>query len=87
MDNETGKNEIFNIGNPHEDTINEMIRVLEKIHGKQILPEYKKFDKPGTKRRVPDITKLNKLGYTPSVTLEEGLKKTYDWYADYYLKK
>lgn len=87
MSSEDGKNEIFNIGNPHEDTINEMIRVLEKIHGKEILPEYKKFDKPGTKRRVPDISKLNKLGYTPSVTLEEGLKKTYDWYSNYHKTK
>ncbi|MEK6947068.1 MAG: NAD-dependent epimerase/dehydratase family protein [Nanoarchaeota archaeon] len=87
MDSDLGKNEIFNIGNPHEDTINEMIKILEKIHGKKIVPEYRKFDKPGTKRRVPDITKLKRLGYTPSVTLEEGLKKTYDWYAEYYLKK
>ena len=81
---EDGKNEIFNIGNPHEISINELIDVLGKIHGSKIIPEYKNFSKPGTKRRVPDITKLKNLGYTPSITLDEGLKKTYDWYSNYY---
>ena len=50
----------------------------------KIIPKYKNFNKPGTKRRVPDITKLKKLGYTPLTNLDEGLRKTYDWYANYY---
>ena len=79
-----GKNEIFNIGNPHETSINELIDVLGEIHGSKITPKYQDFNKPGTKRRVPDITKLKKLGYSPLTTLDEGLKKTYDWYANYY---
>ena len=82
-----GRNEIFNIGNPHETTINELISILGEIQGKKIIPEYKDFNKPGTKRRVPDITKLKKIGYLPAVTLEEGLKKTYEWYSDYYRNK
>lgn len=32
------------------------------------------------KRRCPDTTKLNNLGFKPEVSLEEGLKKTYEWY-------
>ena len=79
-----GRNQIFNIGNPQETTINELINILSEIHGKKIIPEYKSFNKPGTKRRVPDITKLKNLGYLPLVTLEEGLQKTYKWYANYY---
>ena len=87
MENEDGKNQIFNIGNPYETSINELIEILGKIHGTKLIPEYKNFSKPGTKRRVPDITKLKNLGYAPTVTLDEGLKKTYDWYADYYRNK
>lgn len=78
------KNEIFNIGTNHEVTIRELIVVLEKIHGKKIKPIYKEFQNSGTRRRVPDITKITKLGYMPKVTLEEGLQKTYEWYANYY---
>ena len=39
-------------------------------------------DRPGHDRRYAiDATKLNKeLGWKPSVTFEEGLEKTIDWY-------
>ena len=82
--NSNGKNEIFNIGNPTETTINQLIIELENIHGSEILPIYTKFDNPGTKRRVPDISKIKKLGFTPKISLRDGLKKTYQWYSEYY---
>ena len=31
-------------------------------------------------RRCPDITKLKQLGYAPKVSLEDGARRTYDWY-------
>lgn len=41
-------------------------------------------DRPGHDRRYAiDATKINKeLGWKPSVTFEEGLKLTIDWYFD-----
>jgi dTDP-glucose 4,6-dehydratase len=41
-------------------------------------------DRPGHDRRYAiDATKINKeLGWEPSVTFEEGLKQTIDWYFD-----
>lgn len=41
-------------------------------------------DRPGHDRRYAiDATKLNKnLGWSPSVTFEEGLEKTIDWYLE-----
>jgi len=79
-----GKNEIFNIGNSVETTINQLISELEKIHGKKISPVYTKFDNPGTKRRVPDLSKIKKLGYLPKISLHDGLEKTYQWYENHY---
>ena len=80
----SGKNQIFNIGNSKETTINQLIEELEKIHGKQITPVYTEFNNPGTKRRVPDISKISKLGFLPKISLQAGLKETYDWYKSYY---
>jgi nucleoside-diphosphate-sugar epimerase len=79
-----GKNEIFNIGNSVETTINQLITELEQIHGKKISPVYTKFDNPGTNRRVPDLSKIRKLGYVPKISLHDGLEKTYRWYENYY---
>jgi dTDP-glucose 4,6-dehydratase len=41
-------------------------------------------DRPGhDKRYAIDASKINKeLGWAPSVTFEEGLEKTIDWYLD-----
>ena len=74
-----GRNEIFNIGNPKETKINELIKIIEKIHKKSIVPIFKPLENAGTKRRVPELSKLKKLGYEPKILLEDGVEKTYDW--------
>lgn len=82
--NPYSKNGIFNIGTNEEVSIKELILRLEKIHGKKINPLHKKFENAGTKRRIPDISKIGKLGYKPKIFLDEGLKITYDWYSNFY---
>ncbi len=32
-------------------------------------------------RRCPNVTKLRGLGFTPYVSLEEGVERTFDWYS------
>lgn len=77
---------IFNIGNPKETSINELISLLSKISGIEIKPNYKQREQPGTKRRQPDIQRASNLGYSPKISLEEGLKMTYTWYKNYFEK-
>ncbi len=76
-------NGIFNIGNPAEEhSINELVSVLEEVSGRSIRPRFVPFEQPGTDRRLPDVSRAEHvLGLRPSVTLEEGLQRTYDWYA------
>lgn len=78
------EDEIFNIGNPAEEvSINELIRLLERVSGKQIQPRYVPFEGEGTRRRVPDVTRARDLlGFEPVVGLAEGFRRTYDWYAE-----
>ena len=70
--------EIFNLGNPGEFTIRELADMVVKLTGTSssiISKEPLPTDDP-LKRR-PDITKVKeKLGWEPTVSLEEGLKKT-----------
>jgi nucleoside-diphosphate-sugar epimerase len=76
-------NGIFNVGNPAEEhSINDLIAVLERVTGRTIRPRYVPFEQAGTDRRVPDVSKAERaLGLSPRITLEEGLRRTYDWYA------
>jgi nucleoside-diphosphate-sugar epimerase len=74
---------IFNIGNPAEEhSINELVGALERVSGRTIRPRYVPFEGGGTDRRLPDVSLAEHvLGLRPMFTLEEGLRRTYNWYA------
>ena len=33
-------------------------------------------------KRIPSIEKLKALGWKPEIKVEEGIKKTYEWYKE-----
>lgn len=37
----------------------------------------------GMPRKVLDVSKLNNLGWTPSIELDAGIKSTYDWFLEH----
>ncbi len=84
--------ETYNIGGFNEwqniDLVRELIKQMDQKLGRpagysEKLITYVK-DRPGhDKRYAIDANKLkNDLGWTPSVTFEEGLGKTIDWYLN-----
>lgn len=76
-------NEILNVGNPEEVTINELAALLARVAGKPIEPRHVPFEGEGTRRRVPAVERARELlGFRPRVSLEEGLRATYRWYAE-----
>ena len=73
----SGVNDPVNIGNPHELTIEEIARTIQKMTGttSQIVHEPLPTDDPKVRR--PDITRARTLlGWEPKVPLAEGLEKT-----------
>ena len=36
----------------------------------------------GNPRKLLDSTKINKLGWRSTTTLDQGLRQTYDWYSN-----
>lgn len=76
------KGEAFNIGNDKEEiSVLQLIEILSKIARVKVTPKVLPLLKGSTPRRKPDTSKIRKmLSYEPKVTLEEGLRITYDWY-------
>jgi len=73
--------EVFNLGNPHELTINEFAHVLASVMNTEptITNLPRGADDPS--RRRPDISRINaRFGWEPQVALEEGLRKTVDYF-------
>lgn len=73
----------INIGNPNcEFTLNELVTIFEKILKKNLEIEYLDETENDPKQRKPIIDKaINKLKWSPSVILEEGLLKTIKYFG------
>lgn len=76
--------EIYNIGGCNEKANLEVIEIiLERLHKPKTLIRHVK-DRPGHDRRYAiDAGKIiHDLDWKPSVTFEEGMARTIDWYLD-----
>ena len=77
----------FNIGNNRETTILELAQLVKELAGSPSeivhVPYERAYgaDFEETRRRVPDVRKAERvLGFRAEVPLEEGLRKTIDWF-------
>lgn len=71
----------FNIGNPDEYTIKETAEVIIKVLGSSSKLTYLPLPKDDPKQRRPDLTKLQSVSdYKPSVSFEEGIRKTAEYF-------
>ena len=78
----------FNIGNPNASIKNlELAKKIIQLTGSSSKMVFREVDYPDVRKRVPDIGKAKKLlGFWPKVNLEEGIKKTAEWYREVYIK-
>ncbi len=76
-----------NLGNPGEFTIAELAHKVIDMTGSESKLVHKDLPSDDPKQRCPDIRQAKqKLGWTPAVELEEGLRKTIQ-YFDTYLRQ
>lgn len=81
--------QILNMGTGIEFTNDEVIETLFRIIEKRVKIEKGAYPKRlwDTSHWVADISKTKKsLNWAPRFTLEQGLKKTYEWYKNQYEK-
>jgi GDP-L-fucose synthase len=75
---------IINVGAGQDVTISDLANMIAKEIGYEgniiFNPEYP----DGTMRKVMDTTRINDLGWKPTTTLEEGIRKTYEYYKQRY---
>src|SRR3989441_785427 len=70
----------LNLGSERLVTINELVDIVSGIAGKKIGMDYDLTKPQGVRGRNSDNTKLREvLKWEPSVSLEDGLEKTYWW--------
>jgi len=78
---ESDEHDPINIGNPHEITILEFAERVRALVGSKEAIVFHPLPQDDPKQRCPDITKARQvLKWEPKVNLEEGLKRTYDYF-------
>lgn len=81
MEEDNARGEVINLGNPEEYTIIEIANIIKRITGSSSEIIYKDLPEDDPVKRKPDIEKAKRvLGFTPEISLEEGLKKTIEYF-------
>ena len=77
----SGHREPINLGSDHLVTINELAHLTARVAGKRL--RLRHVDGPqGVRGRGSDNTRMRAvLDWTPQVTLEDGIRRTYEWIA------
>lgn len=71
----------INIGSGKDIEINELAVLIREIVGYQGDIEYDTTKPDGTPRKLLDVSRLNDFGWTHQISLEEGLRRTYEWFV------
>jgi len=73
------KEQEYNVGTGKETSVNEIVRIMEKIFNKKITPIYEKERQGEVKRIYLNIKRLqNELNFKPE-DIETGMRNTYEW--------
>ena len=74
----------INIGTGRDISILELSEIMKEVVGFEGEITWNKTVPDGTFRKLLDISKLKSLDWSPSNTLAEGIRKTYDWFKANY---
>ena len=74
--------DIINVGTGEDVAIKELSETISNIVGFSGQTNWDTSKPNGTPRKLLDVTKIKSLGWEPKISLEDGIKKTYEWYKD-----
>jgi dTDP-glucose 4,6-dehydratase len=75
--------EPVNIGNPHELTIMEFARAVQRLVGRRVDLVQRPLPEDDPKIRKPDISRAQEiLGWEPKVDFDEGMRRTIAWFRE-----
>ena len=71
---------IYHIGTEREVSMLDLAHLVGRACGLEIRVVPGELLAGSTPRRCPDVAKLHRLGFRPQVSLEEGVRRTAEWY-------
>jgi len=72
----------INVGTGKDVTIKEMAEAMKEVVGYKGNLTFDTTKPDGSPRKLIDVSRLSNMGWKYSIDLEDGLKKTYNWYSN-----
>ncbi len=81
--NSYDESEMINIGSGEDLTIRELALLIREVIGFKgdIIFDESKPD--GAPRKLLDVIKIRNMGWEPKISLEKGIRQTYEWYKEH----
>ena len=70
----------LNVGCGEDVTIKELAETVARVTDFQGVLEWDSSKPDGTPQKLLDTTRINKLGWKPTISLERGIRDTYEWF-------
>jgi GDP-L-fucose synthase len=71
----------LNVGIGGDVSIRELAETIKKVVGYEGSLDFDTSKPDGTPRKLLDVSRLTALGWAPRTPLEDGLRRTYEWYV------
>ncbi len=72
----------LNVGTGLDITVRESARIIGNLIGFEGKTVFNPAQPDGTPRKLMDTSRINRLGWTPSMSFSEGLENAYQWYKN-----
>ena len=72
----------INVGVGEDISIKELAELIKEIVGFEGVIEWDSSKPDGTPRKLLDVSRINSLGWKPTIGLDEGIRATYQWFVN-----
>ena len=76
-----GKTGVFNVARGESTSLNKLVKILGETTGKDVRARYGLTRSGDIRHSLADVGEIEKIGYRPEHTVEEGLRETVEWFA------
>jgi GDP-L-fucose synthase len=76
------ESEIINVGFGQDCSIRELAETIQEIVGFTGKIQWDTSKPDGTPRKLLNVDKINKLGWKAKISLEDGIRQTYQWWTN-----